>query len=118
MNQKPKADHEAKRPEEHRHIGDRAVRGLVDFGRRGVFDIRPDALEKQRIAEIADMGVEPVAQTGIVGIFLDRQQGLIGDEAVRDALRAAATRSLMPGTGVLTERVAIRPSTQGTFTSY
>ena len=32
--------------------------------------------------------------------------------------RATATSSLIPGTGVLTERVAIRPSTQGIFTSY
>ena len=86
MNQKPKPTMKRNDQKRTGTLGIVLFGGLFNLCRRCVFDIRADALEQQRIAEIADMGIEAVAKAGVMGALPDRQQCFIGDKAVRDSL--------------------------------
>ena len=83
-----KPDHEAERPEQHRHIGNGAARRPARSRPRvALCDVGPDALQQQRIAQIADMRVEAAAQRRIVADRLAaRSSACIGDRPSLDAV--------------------------------
>ena len=108
-------DHEAETPEQRRDVGHGAPRRLRDLGVGGVDDVGSFLLQEQGIAEIVGVVGQTRSSAGVGAVGPQFLQRVIGDEAGTDARLASATSSLMPGTSPLIERVAMRPSIQGTF---
>jgi hypothetical protein len=107
------ADHQAESPEHRRHARHGIVHGALDDGRGGLVDVGHVFLQQQAKAEVGLVVVEGRQGLGVVAARAQRFQRIDGLMPRTMRARFFSLMSWMPGICLLTERVPIRPITQG-----